>query len=200
MDIKKAILEDLSEVKRNLLLLLSSNSNEPINGKLWYQKELFLVSKNNKKLEEEANFEPYFWGAHSELVDTEMDELIQLGVVKKIGSKYLLTDIGRDIAHTVLKKTSKSEKELIEDVKDFLNSLTKDELLLFIYVSYPNMCEDAVELKNLLPKRKEIAIRMYRKRKISVGKASEIAGVSVSEMIKELQERKIYRVEEDEGF
>jgi len=50
MDIKKAILEDLSEVKKNLLLLLSANFNEPVNGKLWYQKELFLVSKNNKEM------------------------------------------------------------------------------------------------------------------------------------------------------
>ena len=195
MDIKKAVLEDLSEVKKNLLLLLSANSNEPINGKLWYQKELFLVSKNNKELEEEANFEPYFWGAHSELVDTEMEELVQLGVVKKIGYKYFLTDIGKDIAKTVSEKSPKDEKELIEDVKDFLNSLSKDELLLFIYVSYPDMCEDAVELKNLLPKRKEIAIRMYNNGKISIGKTSELAGVSVSEMIKELQKRKIYRVE-----
>ena len=195
MDIKKAVLDDLSEVKKNLLLLLSANSNEPVNGKLWYQKELFLVSKNNKELEVEANFEPYFWGAHSELVDTEMDELVQLGVVKKIGYKYFLTDIGKDIAKTVSEKSSKDEKELIEDVKDFLNSLSKDELLLFVYISYPDMCEDAVELKNLLPKRKEIAIRMYNNGKISIGKTSELAGVSVSEMIKELQKRKIYRVE-----
>ena len=195
MDIKKAVLDDLSEVKKNLLLLLSANSNEPVNGKLWYQKELFLVSKNNKELEVEANFEPYFWGAHSELVDTEMEELVQLGVVKKIGYKYFLTDIGKDIAKTVSEKSSKDEKELIEDVKDFLNSLSKDELLLFVYISYPDMCEDAVELKNLLPKRKEIAIRMYNNGNISIGKTSELAGVSVSEMIKELQKRKIYRVE-----
>lgn len=195
MDIKKAVLDDLSEVKKNLLLLLSANSNEPVNGKLWYQKELFLVSKNNKELAEEANFEPYFWGAHSELVDTEMEELVQLGVVKKIGYKYFLTDIGKDIVKTVSEKSPRYEKELIEDVKDFLNSLSKDELLLFIYISYPDMCEDAVELKNLLPKRKEIAIRMYNNGKISIGKTSELAGVSVSEMIKELQKRKIYRVE-----
>ena len=191
MDIKKAVLDDLSEVKKNLLLLLSANSNEPVNGKLWYQKELFLVSKNNKELEVEANFEPYFWGAHSELVDTEMEELVQLGVVKKIGYKYFLTDIGKDIAKTVSEKSSKDEKELIKDVKDFLNSLSKDELLLFVYISYPDMCEDAVELKNLLPKRKEIAIRMYNNGNISIGKTSELAGVSVSEMIKELQKRKI---------
>ena len=196
MDIKKELLEDLSVVKKNLLLLLSAKSSEPISGKLWYQKELFLLSKNNKELEEEASFESYFWGPHSELVDTEMEELVQLGVVKQVGSQYVLTDIGMDIANTVLKSTSKSEKELVEEVKNFLNSLGKDELLLFIYASYPETIEDSVEFKQLIPKRKEIAISMYRQGKISVGKAAELAGISVNDMVKELQKRKIYKIDE----
>lgn len=196
MDIKKELLEDLSIVKRSLLLLLTAKSNEPINGKLWYQKELFLLSKNNPELEEEAGFESYFWGPHSELAESEMEELVQLGVVKQVGNRYELTPIGLDIADTVLKNTSKSEKELVEEVKDFLNSLSKDELLLFIYSSYPETIEDAVEFEQLIPKRKEIAISMYRQGKISVGKASEIADVSVSEMVKELQKRKLYKIDE----
>ena len=73
MDIHKEILSDLGEVKKNLLLLLSSKSNEAIQGKLWYQKELFMLSKNNEELEEEAGFEAYFWGPYSELADEEME-------------------------------------------------------------------------------------------------------------------------------
>jgi len=197
MDIKKYILEDLSEVKKNLLLLLIAKSNEPIPGKIWFQKELFLISKNREELAEEADFESYFWGPYSELADSEMVELIQLGIVKKIDSKYALTDVGRDIANTIFKKSSKDEKQLIEDVKEFLNSLRKDELLLFIYVSYPETIEDAVEFKQLLPKRKEIAIRMYKHKKVSIGKSAELAGISVNEMIQELQKRNIYRVGEE---
>ena len=196
MDIKKQLLEDLSEVKKNLLLLLSANSYTPINGKLWYQKELFLLAKNNKELEQEADFEAYFLGPYSELAEAEMDELVQLGVVNKVGSSYALTEVGKDIAHSVLKDVSKSELELIEDVKDFLNSLTKDQLLLFVYVSYPEMIEDSIEFEQLIPKRKEIAILMYRQGKISVGKTAELAGVSVSDIIEELKKRKIYKIDE----
>ena len=196
MDTKKAILEDLGEVKRNLILLLSSKSNEPVKGKLWYQKELFLLSKNIPELEEEAGFEPYFWGPHSELADSEMEDLVQLGVVRHtVGTGYVLTKLGQDIASSVC-KDSKDNEALIEDVKDFLNSLSKDELLLYIYASYPETAEDAVEIKNLLPKRKDIAIALYKKDKVSVGKASEIAGVSVNSMIRELQSKGIYKVEE----
>lgn len=196
MDIKKQLLDNLSEVKKNLLLLLSANSCTPINGKLWYQKELFLLSKNNKELEEEAGFDAYFFGPHSELADAEMEEMIQLGVVKKVGSNFILTEMGKDIAHSVSKNASKSELELIEDIKDFLNTLTKDQLLLFVYISYPNMIEDSVEFKQLIPKRKEIAISIYRQGKISVGKTAELAGVSVSSMIEELKKRKIYKIDE----
>lgn len=197
MGIEEYILEDLSEVKKNLLLLLSAKSNEPIRGKLWYQKELFLVSKNNEELAEEAYFESYFWGPYSELAESEMEELIKLGIVREVGFKYELTDRGRDIANSVSKKCSEDEKELIEDVKEFLNNLAKDELLLFIYVSYPEMDEDAVECEQILPKRKDIAIRMYRHKKVSVGKAAELAGISVDEMIRELQKRRIYSIEEE---
>lgn len=196
MDIKKVILDDLSEVKRNILLLLNAKSNEPIQGKLWYQKGLFLLSKHNQNLKDEADFESYFWGPYSELAESETEELINLGIVKKENSRYDLTSLGREIANSVVKKVSTDEKEMIERIKTFLNSLSREELLLFIYVTYPDTVEDAVEFRNLLLKRKEIAVRMYQNGKISVGKAAELADLSIDEMIKELQRRRIYKVEE----
>jgi hypothetical protein len=62
MDIKKRIFENLTETQKYTLLLLSANNFEPIKGKLWYQKELFLLSKNNEGLVEDADFEPDFMG------------------------------------------------------------------------------------------------------------------------------------------
>ena len=194
MDIHKEILSDLGEVKKNLLLLLSSKSNEAIQGKLWYQKELFMLSKNNEELEEEAGFEAYFWGPYSELADEEMEELLQLGVVDKIGAKFILTKLGKEIALDIKKSLPTNENDLVEEVKEFLNDMSKDELLLFIYISYPNMTDDAVEFKKILPRRKDIAIGLYRKDKVSVGKAAELAGISVSEMVKILSDSKSYKV------
>ena len=196
MDVKKALLEDLGEVRRNLLLLLSAQSSSPISGKLWYQKELFLLSKNNKNLEQEAGFEAYFWGPHSELADEEMADLVQLGIVKSLGNHYELTPIGKDIADTLNQKTSRSEQEIVEDVKNFLNGLKKDELLLFVYISYPETISEAIEFKSLLPKRKDLAISIYRGEKISLGKAAELAGMRVSAFIKELQQRGLPVIED----
>lgn len=190
MDVKGAVLGDLTEVKKYLILLLSDNNNQPINGKLWYQKELFMLSKNNKKLSDETDFEPYFWGPHSELADSEMEELSQLGVVKQVGNSYVLTDIGKKIAEDISKNSPKSEKELVHDVKNFLNNLNKDELLLFVYVTFPEMSEDAVELPGLLKRRKPIALNLYKQGKVSIGKAAELSGLSVSELSKELAKKK----------
>jgi len=195
MDVKNDVLNDISEIKKYLILLLSSNNSEPINGKMWYQKELFILAKNDETLSEESGFEPYFWGPYSELAESEMDELVQLGLVKSEGSKYVLTGFGKEAAAKLGDQVPKHEKELVDDIKQLLNDFSKDELLLFLYVSYPEMCEDAVELRSLIAKRKEIAIGLYKKGKISVGKASELAGVSVSRLVKELQERNLYRVE-----
>ena len=71
-----------------------------------------MLSKNNKELEEEAGFDAYFFGPHSELADAEMEEMVQLGVVKKVGSIFVLTEIGKDIAYSVSKNTSKSSHTL----------------------------------------------------------------------------------------
>ena len=195
MDIKRGFVADLSIIKKNLLLLLEAKNDEPIPGNLWYQKELFLVSKNNKELEEEANFEPYFWGPYSESAVMEMEELVQLGLVKKEGNKYVLTNLGKQLTAEILKEIRKSEKEVIEDIKNFLNDLTKDELLMFTYSSYPEMIEDAVEFKQLVQKRVDIAISMYKKCKISLGKAAEIAGKSTDEMMGILLKKNLVSLE-----
>lgn len=186
MDIKNAILNDLSDAKKYLLLLLSDKHAQPINGKLWYQKELFLISKNNQKLYDELEFEAYLFGPFSELAESEMDELVQLKVVKRIGNSYALTDLGKAISKEISTSASKSELDLIREVKDLLNDLDKDELLLFIYITFPDMCEDSIELKNLIKKRRQIAISLYKKEKVSIGKAAEIAGMSISAFTKEL--------------
>ena len=112
----------------------------------------------------------------------------------KIGAKFILTKLGKEIALDIKKSLPTNENDLVEEVKEFLNDMSKDELLLFIYISYPNMTDDAVEFKKILPRRKDIAIGLYRKDKVSVGKAAELAGISVSEMVKILSDSKSYKV------
>jgi uncharacterized protein YwgA len=185
MDIKKRILENLTETQKYTLLLLSANNYEPVRGKLWFQKELFLLAKNSDELAEQADFEADFMGPYSESADEELEQLEFAKVVEKEGNKLKLTGLGRDIAEILEKNTSDEEKEMIEDFKSELNDLTEDELLGFIYFTFPEMTRESVKFEKIKPKRMNIALSLYAKSKISLGKALEIAGMNIDTFIKE---------------
>jgi len=185
MDIKKRILENLTETQKYTLLLLSANNYEPVKGKLWFQKELFLLAKNSDELAEQTDFEADFMGPYSESADEELEQLEFAKVVENEGNKLKLTGLGRDIAEILEKNTSDEEKEMIEDFKSELNDLTEDELLGFIYFTFPEMTRESVKFEKIKPKRKNIALSLYAKSKISLGKALEIAGMNIDPFIKE---------------
>jgi len=191
MNVKELILDDLTPIRKFAILLLSANSHTPIRGQVWYQKELFLLSKVFEDLADDALFEPYLLGPHSELADSELDELVKLHVVEKIGSKYQLTKQGKEVADAIKKLANEKEKALSEEIKLFLNDLTSEELLAFIYFTYEDMTEESIEVKQLIPKRKYIAIKLYRKKKVSIGKAAELAGVSFDTFIGILKQKGI---------
>lgn len=183
MDIKKRILENLTETQKYTLLLLSANNYEPVKGKLWFQKELFLLAKNSDELAEQTDFEADFMGPYSESADEELEQLEFAKVVENEGNKLKLTGLGRDIAEILGKNTSDEEKEMIEDFKSELNDLTEDELLGFIYFTYPEMTTESIKIEKIKPKRKNIALSLFAKSKISLGKALEIAGMNIDTFI-----------------
>ncbi len=185
MDIKKRILENLTETQKYTLLLLSANNYEPVRGKLWFQKELFLLAKNSDELAEQTDFEADFMGPYSESADEELEQLEFAKVVEKEGNKLKLTGLGREIAKILEKNTSDEEKEMIEDFKSELNELTEDELLGFIYFTFPEMTIESVKFEKIKPKRMNIALSLYVKSKISLGNALEIAGINIDAFIKE---------------
>ncbi len=191
MDIKKRILENLTETQRYTLLLLSANDDEPIKGKLWYQKELFLLSRNSDELAEQTDFEADFMGPYSESADEELQQLEYAKVVEKEGNKLKLTGLGKDVAKILEKNSSEEEKEMVEDFKAELNDLTEDELLGFIYFTFPEMTKESIKIEKIKPKRKNIALSLYAKSKISLGKALEIAEMNIDNFIKEAKSKGI---------
>lgn len=191
MDIKKRILENLTETQKYTLLLLSANNDEPIKGKLWYQKELFLLSRNSDELAEQTDFEADFMGPYSESADEELEQLEFAKVVEKEGNKLKLTGLGKDVAKILEKNSSEEEKEMVEDFKAELNDLTEDELLGFIYFTFPEMTKESIKIEKIKPKRKNIALSLYAKSKISLGKALEIAEMNIDNFIKEAKSKGI---------
>lgn len=180
----------LNEVDRFILLLLGAKNSEPIPGPIHLQKEMYLLQNVFPKLAEDTGFEPYFLGPESEIVADEAEQLDMSGLIEARPGQLELTSEGKEISELLRKKSDDKEIQKVEEFKDMLNDLSKDEVLTFIYFSYPSPEElekESIEYRNLLPKRAKIAISLYKKDKVSAQKAAQIAGLDLEDFLSELK-------------
>ena len=180
------VMEGLDIVQRYILALLGSQGAQEVPAKLWLQKELFLLSKLRENLANRAEFVPYLKGPYSEVVDGALSDLQNLGLVDfdPYGNDIRLTPKGRAAAATLNPKIPKELRAEIEEIKEFLNSLSEDELLVFTYYTYPDTVTDSVVRERVARVRIPRVLSMYRKGKVSLEKASELAGLSLPEFKK----------------
>lgn len=181
-------------IEKHLLLLLYAEGpkkcqEEPVKGDIWLQKELFLISRNVDELKEE--FESYLLGPFSEAV-YEYEEQLKVSdymIQDKEGLK--LTEKGRHIASKLWETTNEKERQMIVDVKTFLNDLRRDELLVFIYSTFSEFTDNSIIKEEIEDKRLPVAISLFKKYKVSLERASKIANVPLQKFISILQERNI---------
>jgi len=181
----KEIMENISELQKYIVLLLNSNDAEPLKGDLWFQKELFLTDKNIPELASEASFCSDFLGPYSENAEEQVEQLEQDEIINKEGNKLSLSPLGNKIAQEI--KIDKEHLEMISEFKSLLNDLTNDELLTLIYFSFQNMTDESLKLKHIIKHRISVAIKLYKKNKITIQKASEIAGISLENFSKRVE-------------
>lgn len=186
MPITDEALERASGVDRFILLLLGAKGCEAVPGPVHLQKGMYLLSRVFPELAEEAGFGPYPQDPCSDVVSGQTDALTASGLVKSAPEGYALTARGRE-AHRIMKRRSSAdEAETAEDFKDFFNDLTRDELLAFVYFSDPregDLGRESGEYKRLVPRRKRLALSMYRKDKVSVQKAAQISGECLEDFL-----------------
>lgn len=190
------ILTRLNSIQKYALLMLEANQKAPIRGKLWFQKEMFLLSHLVPSLAEELGYEPALMGPISDSLDWNLDQLQAIGLLKKGHSGLVLTDSGRDCARLVSDQMDPSQKEQAEELKELLNDLSKDELLAFVYSLHPKMTVESDELESLQPKRKSIAVGLFAKRKVGLERGASIAGLPVQAFSSLLRRKGIARYAE----
>ena len=182
-------IDQLNNVRRFILLLLGAKNAEPVPGPIYLQKEMYLLQKIFPELADETDFEPCFLGPHSEIVSDEIEQLALSDLISAKPDRIEITSDGIKALNVMKEKSNGKEIQKIEEFKDLLNDLTGDELLSFIYFSYPSQDElekESVEYKDLLPKRRRLAMSMYRKEKISAQKAAQIAGEYLEDFLEGL--------------
>ncbi len=170
---------DLEDEEKIIVYSLGALNNTPLRSKIKLQKLLFLVSNVFKEYRDLLEFEPHLFGPYSETVNYVLEDLMKLGLVYQEGSKYTLTEKGFELFNHL--KPKKELLKVIEDFKEFLNDLSDDEVLSFIYASYPNYISESAKWDELKGNRAKFAVSLLKKQKISFGKAAEIAGLKTAE-------------------
>lgn len=182
------IAEDLSPLSVTILELLKMNDEKPVKGKVAFQKEMFLISNYIDKVNEWAEFGPHFLGPYSEISEASMDNLISMGLVeKKEGYTYKITSSGIRVLGLKQDLFSSEEKEAIADFKKFIDNLTDDEILLFIYASHPDFTIESVKYRAIMRTRVKDSISIYKKGVVSLEKAAFLAGINIETLL-DLQE------------
>ena len=184
------IIEDLSELQKYILLLLFANNKESIKGstkfqmELLFQKELFLLAKNIDELADEAAFGSDFYGPYSENAQEELEELSRDDLIIKEKNKISLSNSGFQIALKLERKIPKDRLEMISDFKSLLNDMTDDEILTFVYFTFPDFTDESLVLEKVKKNRKQVALKLYRKEKVSIQRAAEIAEEPLEKFIR----------------
>ncbi|MCQ5340628.1 MAG: UPF0175 family protein [Candidatus Methanomethylicia archaeon] len=171
-DVKK-----LSVIEKYILMLLYVAKKTK--GRLWFHKEMFLLSKVFNELAEELDFESYSFGPYSEALEEYRDMLENSGLIKKLE----LTEEGLRLAEELWKHEKEKRKEIIREIVEFLENLDEDELFLYIYVNYPEIADKSDIREKIMKRRKEIALKMLKEGKVSISLAAKLAGLSVEELL-----------------
>jgi hypothetical protein len=191
-ELKKIVLSSLTNDQGYSILLLGATEFEPIKGKLWYQKEMFFVSRDIEPLKETLDFEPYFIGPHSKRLDEVLNQLEFYNIIRYDKNKIQLTDFGKEIFAEIKNKRPNTEFDFLSNIKRLFNDLTNDELLLFVYSSIdPFFITESLEYKRVMQNKEIIAISLFKKGKITLAKCSELAQIPLEDMMRMLKMRNI---------
>ncbi len=182
--LKELIQKNISDLELLILALLNAKNKEPLKSDLFFQKEIFLILNYIKEMFPDADFIPHSFGPYSEVAEKSLNNLKSYGLVKKEGNSYKIDDFGVEIYSNLKDRLSNNKIEAIEDFKDLLNDLNRDELLVFTYISFPDFTTESTIKKEIYTKRKSIAASLYNKGKISLEKAAFLAGLPIEQFTK----------------
>jgi predicted HTH domain antitoxin len=190
-NIFETLKEEFTLLEKIILVLLYLNRNNQKIDKLKLTKMIFLISYDIKELREELDFKIYKTEIYDQNINDILDGLKQDGFIK-IKNKYIvLTEKGIEEAEKIFKEFSKKEIDILEEVLDLFDGTTNNEILAVFYFKVPRFSELSGPLPKIIKNRKKLAISLYRKGKISIGAASEIAGMNIKDFMEMLKKKNL---------
>jgi len=188
------LLSDLQLIEKFFFMLLfapdsSGKFTQPVRGNIWCQKEMFVLSKLVKGLEEETEFAAYAMGAFSDNVEEIEDQFCISGFAEKQADSIVLSFEGRKLAESIWKNSTQDERDIVSKVKSWLNDLPQYELLALVHTLYSESAANSRVREEADKHRPELAVSLLRKRKIELPLALRIAKMSHSQFTLFLQRK-----------
>jgi len=175
------LIDKLEIVERYIILLLGI-VDRPIPSILHLEKEIFILTRANPKIERFVPFIKHYKGPYSDVInDLVRNPIYHTNAFEIINGKIYLTPKGKKIFNELVKTHEKDERfrELLATLKMIRNlydRLSEEELLLLIYTTYSDYTEKSEVSDKLLSKEKrsEIARRLLKKGVITEKRYREI--------------------------
>jgi predicted HTH domain antitoxin len=182
------IADRLNTAEKLVLLLLDAQNGRAIPGNIYAQKEMFLLADKlpSDELLSYLDYQSYFQGPFSETVNNIIEDLEYYGAASRDRSGIRPTKKGQAAANLIKGGTNDRVQSNIKEVKDLVNDLSKDELLVYVYYNYEEYTTESLEKEDLEGKRRRVAKKLYSQDKVDVEEAADLAGVSIGEFRKEL--------------
>ena len=134
--------EEANLIDEWICILLYTNNNEPIKGKVRFIKEIFFFSFNyHRELFDAAEFYPYYFGPYSTRIAYRVNILKNKGIItpfyKNQDWNYTLSKEGIQKAMEYFNNVKAEYIEAIKNIKNENRSRSLKQLLKEIYLNYP---------------------------------------------------------------
>lgn len=175
--------QDYTNIEKAILILLHLYNDKVDVYRL--HKMVFLASLDIPELREELEPKPsmykdifYDENIAEAIESLKFDDLVEGDTSLQLSSKetpqFLLSD---------------KEKDIYNEIIDLFKDTTDDEILAIFYYKLYDQIKILKPLKKIESNRKKLAISLYRKGKISIGAASEIAGMNIKDFMEMLKKK-----------
>ncbi|MDA7940662.1 MAG: hypothetical protein MPJ06_02515 [Nitrosopumilus sp.] len=150
----------------------------PVRGRLKLQNMLFLLTYSVEEIGRLLDYAPGPRGPHSDIVDRELGRLVGAGIVSEGPGGISLADPGKEA--DARERVDPEILDELEECKEMLNDLTDEELLAFMYLTFPEMAVASPEYERIRRMEEPLIMSLVKKDKISSQRAAELLGVTQS--------------------
>lgn len=165
--------------EKYIILLLGSDS-KPVPSELHAQKELFILSKVNPKVDDFFKFEKHYQGPYSHLLYElirEPKHYPDAYTIKNNG--LLLTTRGKERFREINEEYKTQEKfsflkHSLELIRKLYDQLTQNELLFLMYDTFPDYIEKSSKYEEIMKMRNEILKDLAEKKILTDEKYVEL--------------------------